>query len=223
MSNHSLHILIAGNGPMLPHLTRQFHSQGHRVSILVPDAVEADELSRALKASVYIGEATDPEVLAEVCTEAVDLVIAVTPRDHDNLGICRMARQHFNASRVFAITSNPENVGLFAKLEVEAFCPTQVVALMIEQRSVSEAVRGLSAIAGGKLLMTEYITGASDAICNRTLAETALPSDVLIACVMRDDLPILPRGDTRIAEGDALTIITTPRRQDEALRLLTRG
>ncbi|MFZ1730668.1 MAG: NAD-binding protein [Bacteroidota bacterium] len=218
-----MNILIAGNGPMVPHLTRQFHSQGHSVSLLVPDAVEGEELSHTLKATVFVGDATDPEVLAEACSGEIDLVIAITPRDHDNLGICRMAKQHFNAARVFAITSNPENVDLFAKLEVEAFCPTQVVALMIEQRSVTEAVRGLSAIAGGKLLMTEYVASASDAICERTLAETALPSDVLIACIMRDDLPILPRGDTRIAAGDALTIITTPRRQDEALRLLTQG
>ncbi|MFA6234934.1 MAG: TrkA family potassium uptake protein [Bacteroidota bacterium] len=223
MNNHILHILIAGSGTMLPHLTRHFHSQGHRVSLVVPDAREADELSRTLKASVYIGDATDPEVLAEIWTTSVDLVIALTPRDHDNLGICRMAQQHFNAPRVFAITSNPENVDLFAKLDVEAFCPTQVVAQMIQQRSVTDAVRGLSAIAGGKLLMTEYVTDANDAICNRTLAEAAFPPDVLIACIMRDDMPILPRGDTRIAAGDALTIITTPGRQDEALHLLTKG
>lgn len=208
---------------MLPHLTRQFHSQGHRVSLVVPDQRQAEELSIALKATVYTGDATDPEVLADIWTEAVDMVLALTASDHDNLGICRMAQQHFNVPRVFAVVSNPGNADIFARLDVEAFCPTQIVAQMIEQRSVTDAVRRLDAIAGGKLLMTEYLVGTGDAICNRTLVDMALPAEVLIACVMREGVPILPRGNTRIAKGDALTIITTPLRQDEALRRLARG
>lgn len=206
---------------MLPHLTRMFHSQGHRVSLVVPDTREATELSLALKADVYTGDATDPEVLAEIWTEAVDMVLALTPCDHDNLGICRFAQVQFGVERVFALATNPENVTLFSLLGVESFSPTLIVAQMIEQRSVSDAVRNLTSIAGGQLLMTEYLVGASDAICEKKLLEAGLPPDVLIACVMRDSSPLLPRGDTRIAAGDALTIITTPRRQGEALRMLT--
>lgn len=144
MSDKSMHILIVGSGPMLPHLTQRFHSQGHRVSIVVPEQHEAEELSRSLKAIVYCGDATDPEVLADIWAEAVDMVLALTPRDHDNLGICRMAKQHFGVPRVFAIASNPENVALFAALEVEAFSPTGIVAQMIEQRSTTEAVSELT-------------------------------------------------------------------------------
>jgi trk system potassium uptake protein TrkA len=216
-----MHILIAGSGTMLPYLTRMFHSQGHRVSLVVPDTREATEISLALKADVYTGDATDPEVLAEIWTEAVDMVLALTPCDHDNLGICRFAQLQFGVARVFAIATNPENVALFARLGVEAFSPTLIVAQMIEQRSVTDAVRNLSSIAGGQLLMTEYLVGESDVICGRTLVEAGFPPDVLVACIMRDTAPLLPRGDTRIAAGDALTIISTPRRQSEALRMLT--
>jgi trk system potassium uptake protein TrkA len=223
MTDRGMHILIAGSGPMLPHLTRQFHSQGHRVSLVVPDQRQAEELSITLKATVYTGDATDPEVLADIWAETVDMVLALTAFDHDNLGICRMAKQHFNVPRVFAVVSNPDNAAVFARLDVEAFCPTQIVAQMIEQRSVTDAVRSLDAIAGGKLLMTEYLVGTGDAICNQTLADMAFPAEVLIACVMREGVPILPRGNTRIAKGDTLTIITTPLRQDEALRRLARG
>ncbi len=221
MTGRTMHILIAGSGPMLPHLTRQFHSQGHRVSLLVHDAREAGELSLALKADVYTGDATDPEVLAEIWAEAVDMVLALTPCDHDNLGICRFAQVQFGVERVFALAANPDNVALFARLGVESFSPTLIVAQMIEQRSISDAVRNLTSIAGGQLLMTEYFVAASDAVCGKMLLEAGLPADVLVACVMRDAAPLLPRGDTRIVAGDALTIITTPSRQGEALRILT--
>lgn len=221
MTNRTKHILIAGSGPMLPHLTRQFHSQGHRVSLLVPDMREADELSLALKADVYAGDATDPEVLAEIWTEVVDMVLALTSCDHDNLGICRFAQLQFGVERVFALTANPENVALFTRLGVESFSPTLFVAQVIEQRSVSEAVRTLTAIAGGQLLMTEYVVAGSDAVCGKVLREAGLPADVLIACIMRDAAPLLPGGDTRIIAGDTLSIITTPSRQAEALRMLT--
>ncbi|MBE0644252.1 MAG: NAD-binding protein [Bacteroidetes bacterium] len=218
-----MNILIAGTGTMLIYLTQRFHSQGHRVSLLVADAREAESLSQALKATVYHGDATNPEVLADIWTESVDMLLALTPRDHDNLGICRMASLHFNVPRAFALASNPANVQLFHELDVEAFSPTPLVAQMIEQRSVTDAVRSMNAIANGKLLVTELTVGAQDAIAEQTLATAGLPQEILIASIMRGNEHIIPKGDTTVFAGDCLTVISTPQMQSEVLRRLTEG
>ncbi|MDD3886150.1 MAG: potassium/proton antiporter [Victivallaceae bacterium] len=51
---------------------------------------------------------------------------------------------------------------------------------------------------------------ASEGIDHRSLAEIKLPEGALILLIRRDEKIIIPRGDTRLAEGDVLTVMGSP-------------
>ena len=42
--------------------------------------------------------------------------------------------------------------------------------------------------------------------CGRTLSELALPSDLLIVMIIRDNTTIVPNGSTKLLEGDTLVL-----------------
>ena len=76
-----MHIIIAGEGRLPYFLAKSFLGKGYRVTVILPDAKEADELARQVKATVLQGNASDPGVLGSADAYYCDLLIAVTARE----------------------------------------------------------------------------------------------------------------------------------------------
>lgn len=51
------------------------------------------------------------------------------------------------------------------------------------------------------------VVNSASALAGRLVAELELPSNALIALVRRDRETLVPRGDTRILDGDRLTVV----------------
>ena len=47
-----------------------------------------------------------------------------------------------------------------------------------------------------------------------------LPDEVIICCILRQTQNIIPRGDTRILEGDILVLISDEKHEAEAIHCL---
>lgn len=52
--------------------------------------------------------------------------------------------------------------------------------------------------------------GPGSPVAGRTLAEVRLPGEALVVAVARGGALLLPRGSTRLADGDLLTVLTRP-------------
>jgi len=217
-----LRILIAGEGRRIFFLACDFISQGHQVTIVTPDAAGGKTLSRRLKALVIVGDPSNPDVLREAGAEDMSVVLAISPRDEDNLVICQSALRLFGVARTVALVNDPEMVDVFHRLGVtRAFTLTHLLATTIERRVETQSVLNLVPLDEGGVNLTEIVLEAPSPVVGKTLAEVRLPVGGLVACIIREGRPVIPGGDTRLEAGDRLTVLTQPDNHAAVIRVLT--
>ena len=214
--------LIVGGGKIVYFLAKAFFSKGYNVTIINRKKEECSWLARQLKATVVFGNATDPQILKDAKTFSMDAVLAVTPNDEDNLVICQLAKMNFGVERTLALVNDPDNEEVFQQLGVTtAFSTTHIISSLIEQRTGLEDIVGLFSVAEGKVNITEVILKDDSPVLNKSLMELELPEDSLIACILRDSSPIIPRGSTKLHAQDRLVLITMPENHGQVLKILT--
>ncbi len=213
-------ILIIGGGRTVSFLCDSFVSKGHCVTLINRDPAECQRLALVLSALVICGDGSDPGVLEEAGARGADAVFALTPHDPDNLIACQAAAIGFGVTRVVALANDPENVEVFEKLGVSAFSTTRIIGSLVEQRTSLDWITNLLPIVEGRVNVTEIVLEASAPAAGKRLRDLTMPDNSLIAVVMRDGTPMVPRGNSDLKAGDRLVLITLPENHGTVLRML---
>jgi len=150
-----------------------------------------------------------------------DVVLAITPNDQDNLVICQLASLQFGVPRAVALANDPDNAEIFQNLGVSAFSTTHIVGSLIEQRASIEQITNLLPVAEGKVNVTEIALDAGFPVAGKLLKDIELPENALVAVVIRESQPIVPRGATRLLAGDRVVLITLPENHGPVLKAFT--
>ena len=216
-----MNIIIAGGGKLAYFLCRAIQSKGHKVILINSSYQECKWLARHLKAIIVHGDAGDPKVLKEAGIEGVDQVLAVTSKDEDNLVICQLADLQFKVPRSIAIVNDPDHAEVFKRLGVTAVSPIRILSSIIEERAHYDQITNLIPISEGKVNLTEVELSASAPVVGKSLLNLKLPSNTLIAIILRNDKPIVPGGTTVLEVGDRLFVITLPENHGISIKLLT--
>ncbi|MBI1928289.1 NAD-binding protein [Candidatus Poribacteria bacterium] len=217
-----MNILIVGGGKLVYFLSRTFISKGYSVTIINRDREECSWLARRLKATAVYGDGSNPQILEEAGAGTADAVLAVTPNDQDNLVICQLASLRFHVPRTLALVNDPDHEEVFRQLGItSAFSTTRVLSSLIEQRAGFEGITNLLPVGEGKVNVTEVVLEGTSPVVGRALRDIAFPENSLIACLLRDDQPIVPRGTTVLQERDRLIVMTLPENHGQVLKMLT--
>ena len=214
-------VLMAGAGKTLYFLCRNFTAKGYKVVIINQDREECVHLARQLSALVVCGDASDATILKEAGAMDADVMLAITPNDQDNLVICQLASIQFNVPRVLALANDPDNAEIFEKLGVSAFSTTHIVGSLIEQRASLEQIINLMPVGEGRVNVTEIILDADSPVSGKLLKDVTLPKNALVAVVIRDNQPIVPRGANNLLAGDRVVLITLPENHGAVLKAFT--
>lgn len=214
-------ILIVGSGKTLYFLCRSFTAKGYEVIIVNRDREECVQLGRRLSATVVCGEGSNAEVLEEAGAMGADAVLAITPNDQDNLVICQLASLQYGVPRTVALANDPDNAEIFEKLGVSAFSTTKIIGSLMEQWTSLEQITNLLPVAEGRVNVTEIVLNGQSPVAGRHLKDVALPENALVAVVIRDNEPIVPRGATQLMEGDRVVLITLPENHGPVLKAFT--
>lgn len=211
-------VMIVGGGKPLYFLCRNLAAKGYEVVIVNRSREECVELARHLPATVVCGDGSDPEILKEAGAMAADAVLAITPADQDNLVICQLASLRFGVPRAVALANDPDNVEVFEKLGVSAFSTTRIIGSLIEQRASLEQIVNLLPVGEGRVNVTEIVLDGEAPVAGRLLREIDLPENSLVAVIIRNNQPIVPRGNSHLLAGDRVVLITLPENHGKALR-----
>jgi trk/ktr system potassium uptake protein len=214
-------ILIVGSGKTLYFLCRSFTAKGYEVIIVNRDREECVQLARRLNATVVCGEGSNAEVLEEAGAMGADAVLAITPNDQDNLVICQLASLQYGVPRSVALANDPDNAEIFEKLGVSAFSTTKIIGSLIEQWTSLEQITNLLPVAEGRVNVTEIVLNGESPVAGKHLKDVELPENALVAVVIRDNQPIVPRGATQLMEGDRVVLITLPDNHGPVLKAFT--
>ena len=217
-----MNIIVVGGGRVVYFLSRSFLSKGHSVTVVNRDAEECQWLARRLKATVIHGDGSFPRILDDAGVDEADAVLAMTPRDEDNLIICQIADRRFGVPRTVAVVSDPDNERVFPQLGVKNVVSiTRILSTLIEEQAGVEEITNLLALGEGRVNITEMELTGECPVLGRPLSEVPLPNNALIGSVLRGNEVIVPHGGTTLAAGDRVVLITVPETHGKAVKTLT--
>jgi len=217
-------VILLGGGETVEtiyFLARLFVRRGYDVTIVNPYAAEAEMLARRVKATVLLGDGSDPSILEEAGARQADLVLSLTPQDPDNLVACQVAQKLYGVPRTLALVNDPENEQVFRQLGItEVFSSTKVIGSLIEGRTVFDEITHLFPADEGRLYVTEVVLDESAPVIGKALQELDLPSESLVAAIIRDGQVVVPGGQDRLQVADRLIVIALPEHHEQLLRIL---
>jgi trk system potassium uptake protein TrkA len=224
-------VAIAGGGNVGQFIANDLAVAGHEVLILEQDPGVVSRSAPGLTGPRGDGgsiewctvDACEVTSLREVDIGAVDVVVAATGDDEDNLVISLLAKQEFAVPRVVARVNHPKNEWLFNEnwgVDVSVSTPHLILALTEEALSVGSLVRLLQ-LEKGRARLVEVTLAEDSPVIGPTIKELDVPRDATFVAVVREDHVVVPRGDTVFQAGDEVIALVTPDSEDEIRRMLT--
>ncbi len=216
-----MNIIIVGGGKEVHFLTKSFVSKGYNVTIVNNDEEYCKRLARLHRADVVYGDGTKPYILEDAGVAYSNMVIALTPKDPDNLVICQIAEKIYEVKKTFAIVNDPKNIEIFKQLGVDTVISTSnIISSLIEQKVSVDDINNLIPIEEGKLAIMEVEINNGNKNIHKKLSEISLPKESIVGCIIRNSGAIIPRGDTSIEVGDKLVILSLPMVQSDVLKII---
>jgi len=206
-------VMIAGGGSVGSAIALDLIDRHHDVVLLEQVSTIAEKIRHQLPGvNVMAADACEYASLAAADLRSVDVVIAATGDDEDNLVVCWLSKQEFGVPRVISRINNSRNEWLFNEswgVDVSVSTPALITSLVDEAVEVGAIVK-LMDLAHGRMKLIE-ITLASDAPAvaqKLTLDELRLSEAVSVVAVVRSDQPIVPTDSTRFQEHDHVILVT---------------
>ena len=206
-----MRVAIAGAGSVGTAIARDLHASGHEVLVLEQDPLLVERRRQELDVTWVAADACEVSSLDAAGLATVDVVVAATGDDEDNLVISLLAKQEFAVPRVVARVNNSKNQWLFNEswgVDVSVSTPQLLTALVEEAVSVGALVRLLQ-FQGGLAHLVEVTLAEDSPAASVAIADLGVPRDATVVAVVREDRLVVPRGDTVLQVGDEVLVLVT--------------
>jgi len=171
---------------------------------------------------VIHGDGTKPFVLEDANAQDMDIAIALTQRDDDNLVICELCKKKYNIKKTVALVNDPKKTDFFYQMGIDSVvCAVNAITNIIEQQAFLDGIASLIPIGEGRISIAEVPIPGTAPVVGKKIWEIDLPKEVIIGCILRGEGSMIPRGDTRILAGDMLVLISSDKQELTAIKELT--
>jgi len=214
--------LIVGGGNIGLHVAQKLEADPRRIRLkmIERNRERAEVVADALKRTVVLnGDGLDTDLLGEANVNSMDAVLALTDDDKTNILACVRAKTE-GAKMVVALVNDASLIGLIAPMGIDAYVNPRATTVSSILRYVRHGrIRSVYTIGDGEAEVIEAQVLSTSAIAGKMVREADVPAASLIGLIKKGDRIIVPRGDTRIAEGDVLTIFAMSESVAEVERL----
>ena len=208
-------VLIVGGSRLSYYLTKLLLKIGMTVKIIEIDPKRCAHLAEMLPEAVVIqGDGTDTELLESENIEDTDAFISMTGIDEENLLIASYA-QDKGVDKVVAVTARTRLNHVVSKLGLDSVINAKLITVgsIIAyvrgiQNSQGSVVETLHKIMHGKAEVIGFIANQSTRFLNIPLKDLPLKSEILIACIMHDNVVTIPHGEETIQANDKVLIVS---------------
>ena len=215
-------VAIAGAGSVGTAIAMDLHANGHDVLVIEKDPDVVERLRPTVDVTWVAADACEVNSLDAAGMAEVDVAVAATGDDEDNLVISLLAKQEFAVPRVVARVNHPSNQWLFNEswgVDISVSTPQLITSLVEEAVSVGSLVR-LLRFEGGNANLVEVTLAEGSPAAGRSLADLELPRDATVVAVVRGDRVVVPRGDTVLGSGDEVMVLVTGEAEHAVQQLL---
>ena len=137
-----MNIMIVGAGNVGRYLAHILVEAHHAVTVIDRDASRVDRARQESGARVICGDGTEPSVLEKAGIRGMDVVVAATGQDEDNLVVSNLSKFEFEVPRVVGRVKNALNAWLYEPdIGVDMMVSTpHTIAQLIEEEAVGGEV-----------------------------------------------------------------------------------
>jgi trk system potassium uptake protein len=203
-------VIIVGGGKTGSQLAQGLLEEGHQIRIIEGRDSVVERLKEELpEEMILVGDGSSPAVLESAGVDHAQVLAAVTGEDETNLVICTLARLEFNVPRVIGRVNNPKNAWLFTpQMGVDvALNQADILAKLIkEEMSLGDMMTLLKLRKGEYSVVEEKVHPDSGAV-GKCLMELTIPTECVIAAIIRKGKLVIPHGDTALQAADEIIAV----------------
>jgi len=215
-------VAIAGAGNVGRFLTDDLARSGHEVVLIDRDPERLASMPPMEGVSYITADACEVSALQAAHFDEMDVVVAVTGDDEDNLVVSQLSKQEFAVPRVIARVNHPKNHWLFNEMwgvDVAVSTPHLLAGLVEEAVSVGTLVRLLQ-FEGGHTRLMEVTLDADSPVLGREFGALVLPRGSAVVALVRDGHVVVPRSDAPLVVGDEVVLLVSAQCEDDEIRSL---
>lgn len=215
-------VMIVGGSKIGYYLADSLSKKRYRVKLIENNANDAEELADLLpRVTVVCGNGTQHDLLIEEGIEAMDAFVALTDIDEENM-IVSMFANKMKVKKTITQIKSDDLYGMLGELGIKNnVSPKHIVAdrILSYIRALSNSrgsnVLTLYRLVGGRVEALEFAAKKQERIYDKPLKDLKIKENCLIACIIRKNDVIIPRGDSEIKRGDNVVVVTTHKNFDD--------
>ena len=227
---HSIkNAVIVGGGVITHYLCEILERSGIALKIIERDRAICDEIAgKFQKVDVIHGNAVEKELLMEEGVATAGAFVALSALDEENILLSLFAKDA-GAQKLVTKINRIDYDSVISRLDLDTvICPKNITADLIERyvratnNSQGSNMETLYNLIPDQVEAAEFIVKDGSPIIGKPLSELRFKKNVLVACILRDESVIIPRGQDAIAAGDSVVFVTKDVFLDDVVDALER-
>lgn len=216
-SNPVKSVIVTGAGMMTDYLAEMLSGDGISFKIVENDKDRAELMAKKYpKAVVLHGDCSDHELLSEEGIEKIDAFVSLTGLDEGNI-LSALYASRKSVPKVIAKVTSDNFFSMFKGKELETVVSPKLVTIneilrYVRALDASEAegnVLSLYKILGGRVEVLEFEADADmEELIGKPLYALSLKKNILVACIIRNNKALIPKGSDCIMDGDGVLIVS---------------
>ena len=201
-------VVILGGGRIGFLTAEGLGGRGVKVKVIENDLDLCQEIAAQLEETeVQQGDGTDRNFLIEQGVPSADAFVATTESDEINI-LCGLLAKNLGVPRSLVVINKPGYIPLAEAIGVDvAALPTLLAADKITRFVLRGGVIATALLEGQQLEAIEFVTSPQAHIANKKITEAGLPKEAVAGAIVRNELVIIPPGDSVVKPGEHVIIV----------------
>jgi len=171
---------------------------------------------------VLNGSPNDQDIQGQGRLSSADFFISAGRNEEHNVVLALLAKKR-GARRNIVITADPDIVSLLDRLDIDAVInPRLTMVGRLLRFARGGRVQSVQKIGESAAEVIEMVVRHGAVAIGRSLRDLGLPAGALVGAVVRGGEAFIPRGNTRIHEGDVVVAFVLPGLRDSTERMFAR-
>lgn len=190
-------------------ILRSYQREGLSVKLIEKDPYRAQYLAETLQDVLVInGDATNLDLLEAEKIGESDALVAVTGQEETNLLVAMLGKR-IGVKEVIVQLGREEYSALADTIGVHAtVIPRLLTASTILRLLQKDRLVDLAFLLQGEAEVMEVVVDEEAPIAGKLLKNANIPSNALVATIIRGNETIIPHGDSKVLPGDHVITFT---------------
>ncbi len=202
-------VMILGAGKFGLYLAQMLQMDGIDVTIIEINAERCTKLAEKLPEAIIINaDGTDFNILNGEMIESYDAFVSATGIDEANLLMALTVKQ-LGVYKSVAKISRSNYVSIIDRLGIDAAFNTSIITASAILKFVrGQGALNVSLMLDGETEFTEILLTNDLEVLSKPIKDLALPREILITSIVRNNRVIIPNGESKLKAGDRIIVFS---------------